>query len=186
MDVLSYDDQGLPEYQAFSRYDFLRRRADGEYEWNDDFLFSIDPAGELASNRQTQWQESRGFFQSGAYGNPQSLETLVLFWGKMERSGYPDAASTKAYFLKQLEAQQQQLAMQQQQEQMMAMQQQQQPPPDAMQQLQGMPQGMPPQGLPPGVPQGQPQGQPSIPPQIMEAVEAQAREAAMRDSLRMR
>jgi hypothetical protein len=196
MDVLSYDEQGAPEYQQFCRYDFLRRNERGDYEWNDDFLFSIDPAGELASNRQSMWQESLGFFQAGAYGNPQALDALVLFWTKMERAGYPDAASTKTYFQRQLEAQQQQIAMQQQ---MMAQQQQQaallQQQAEAAQQGQQMG-GVGGGGQAP-IPQqaqtqqaqgppGQSGGEIDVPPEIMAELDARAREAARRDVLRSR
>jgi hypothetical protein len=188
MSILSYDEQGIPEYTEFCRYDFLRRDERGEWEWNDDFLFSIDPAGELANNRQSMWQESLGFFQSGAYGDPQTLDALVLFWGKMERAGYPDAASTKAYFQRQLEAQQQAAAMQQQQAVMLQQQLQ------AAEQGQALGQGGVPQGaaqgqaVPQGVTQqqGVPQGQQSqqgVTPEVMADIDAAAREAARRDVL---
>jgi hypothetical protein len=162
--VLSYDEQGAPEYQEFCRYDFLRRDERGEWEWNDDFLFSIDPSGELANNRQSMWQESRGFFQAGAYGSPQTLDALALFWTKMERAGYPDAASTKTYFQRQLEAQQQQ-------QQMMAQQQ-------AVQQQQAaVPQ--PAQGA-------AAQGGGEFPPELLAQIDAQAKEAARCDVLQSR
>ncbi|MDR1060332.1 MAG: hypothetical protein LBL83_03765 [Clostridiales bacterium] len=171
--VLSYDEQGAPEYQEFCRYDFLRRDERGDWEWNDDFLFSIDPSGELANNRQSMWQESLGFFQAGAYGNSQSLDALALFWTKMERAGYPDAASTKTYFQRQLEAQQQQQQMMMQQQQMMAQQQ------AAMQQQQAavpqQAQGPPAQG-----------GEAEFPPELLAQIDAQAKEAARRDVLQSR
>ena len=35
--------------------------------------------------------------QTGAFGDPKSTETLVLFWGKMELLHYPGASATKKY-----------------------------------------------------------------------------------------
>ena len=43
------------------------------------------------------WQETRMNLQSGAFGDPTSAETLILFWGKMEMLHYPGAAETKKY-----------------------------------------------------------------------------------------
>lgn len=54
--------------------------------------------------------------QTGAFGNPADLKTLILFWTKMELLHYPGASDTKSY----LEAQ---LVEQQAAQQMMAMQQ---------------------------------------------------------------
>lgn len=58
--------------------------------------------------------------ESGAFGDPASLETLILFWSKMEMLHYPGAGETKRYLLD-MKKQQQMMAEQQmaaQQEQM--------------------------------------------------------------------
>ena len=44
-------------------------------------------------------------FESGAFGNPQALETLILFWSKMELLHYPGAGETKQYLIEQKRAQ---------------------------------------------------------------------------------
>lgn len=67
--------------------------------------------------------------QTGAFGDPASLQTLILFWTKMEMLHYPGAGDTRAYLEEELQKQQaqQQMAMQMQQMQMqMQMRQQQQ------------------------------------------------------------
>lgn len=58
--------------------------------------------------------------ESGAFGNPQSLETLILFWGKMEMLHYPGSAETKQYLIEQKQKQEQlaQMQMRQQSAQM--------------------------------------------------------------------
>ena len=35
--------------------------------------------------------------QTGAFGNPQEVETLILFWSKMEELHYPGAGATRKY-----------------------------------------------------------------------------------------
>ena len=126
--VVSHDTRGNAEYRAFNRYDFLDRDEAGQWHWNDRFLFSCDTSAPLASNREAMWQETRMNLQTGAFGDPASLQTLVLFWTKMEMLHYPGAGETKSYLEEELRRQaqmqqaqmQMQMAMQQQQAQMEA------------------------------------------------------------------
>ena len=89
--------KGETEYEEFNRYDFLERDSNGEWFWNDQFLFSCDTSAPLASNREAMWQETRMNLQQGAFGDPKATQTLILFWSKMEELHYPGAASTKKY-----------------------------------------------------------------------------------------
>jgi len=107
--------KGEMEYEEFNRYDFLEQDGDGAYFWNDQFLFSCDTSAPLASNREAMWQETRMNLQTGAFGDPASTETLILFWSKMEELHYPGAGSTKKFLEERLEREQAQ------QMQMMAM-----------------------------------------------------------------
>ena len=119
--TVSYkDNEGETQYEEFNRYDFLLQDEDGAYYWNDQFLFSCDTSAPLASNREAMWQETRLNLQTGAFGDPQSTETLILFWQKMEDLHYPGAAQTKAFLEDRLQAEQQ-AKMQQQQMQMQMM-----------------------------------------------------------------
>ena len=114
-------------YEEISRYDFLKQDEDGQYYWDDQFLFSCDTSAPLASNREAMWQETRMNLQTGAFGDPASTETLILFWAKMEQLHYPGAAETKSYLEDRLRREQAQAAQAQQlQIQMMAAQAQQQ------------------------------------------------------------
>lgn len=58
--------------------------------------------------------------QTGAFGDPAQLNTLILFWTKMEMLHYPGAGETRAYLEEELKRQQaqQQAAMQMQMMQM--------------------------------------------------------------------
>ena len=118
--------KGEVDYEEFNRYDFLEQDSEGNWYWNDQFLFSCDTAGPLANNREAMWQENRMNLQTGAFGNPQETETLILFWTKMELLHYPGAAETKKYLEEKLqrERQAQQMQLQMQQQQMMLRQQQ--------------------------------------------------------------
>ena len=112
-EVVSRDIYGNEEYSAFNRYDFLEKDAAGEWCWNDRFLFSCDTSAPLASNREAMWQETRMNLSTGAFGDPTSTETLILFWSKMELLHYPGAGETRSYLEERLERQQQAAAMEQ-------------------------------------------------------------------------
>ena len=102
--IVSQDALGNKLYSEFNRYDFLKRDAAGEYYWEDDFLFDCDAASTLATNRESMWQETRNNLQTGAFGDPTQISTLILFWSKMESLAYPGAGETKRH-LEQLQAQ---------------------------------------------------------------------------------
>ena len=108
------DSQGETVYEEFNRYDFLEQDAQGNWHWNDQFLFSCDTAAPLASNREAMWQETRMNLQTGAFGDPTSTDTLILFWAKMEELHYPGAAATKKHLEERRQLEQQQMAMAQQ------------------------------------------------------------------------
>ena len=118
--VRSRNEQGQTEYREFSKWDFLRRDEAGEWYWNDDFLFSCDTATPLANNREAMWQETRANLQAGAFGDPTQLDTLIMFWRKMELLHYPGSGETLRYLedikQKQMEEAQRQAELQAQQE----------------------------------------------------------------------
>ena len=94
-----------------------RHEPDGQWYWNDGFLFSTDVSAPLANNRERMWQETISLFSAGCFGDPAQLETLIALWTKMELLHYPGAGDTRAYLEEKLQAQQaqiqQQIAMQQ-------------------------------------------------------------------------
>ena len=104
------DHKGDVVYETFNRYDFLKKDADGAYYWDVDFLFSVDSNQALESNRAAMWQETRMNLQTGAFGDPTQLDTLILFWSKMEELHYPGAGATRKYLEEKLEEQQAQAA----------------------------------------------------------------------------
>jgi hypothetical protein len=103
--VTSRNLNGDLQYDAFDRYDFLKQDENGEWYWNDQFLFSCDTSASLASNREALWQETRLNLQQGAFGEPTGLDTLVLFWNKMAELHYPCAEETKRYLQEKQEEQ---------------------------------------------------------------------------------
>lgn len=73
----------------FSRYNFLKQDKDGNLYYDDRFLFSVDDASTLATNRTAMWQETTNNFMSGTLGNPADPQTLLLYWNIMKGLNYP-------------------------------------------------------------------------------------------------
>lgn len=105
------DEKGKTEYEEFIPYEFLDVDDAGELYWNTQFLFACDDASGLASNREAMWQECTAHLQAGAYGNPTDVNTLVIYWTKMEELHYPGAGNTKKLLEEQRQAQMQQQAL---------------------------------------------------------------------------
>lgn len=85
------DAQGRWHNASFNRYDFVKRDENGEYYYDDEFLFSADSSVDLESQRELLWEECRKNYQSGAYGDTAMPETQLIFWQNMERAHYPFA-----------------------------------------------------------------------------------------------
>lgn len=114
---IRYEDKhGQKQYEKWRSYAFLDVDEAGELYWNDNFLFSCDNASGLAANREAMWQEMTAHLQSGAFGNPAEIQTLLIYWTEMETLHYPGAGKIKQLL------QQRQEEMMQQQMQMQLMQ----------------------------------------------------------------
>ena len=59
------------------------------------------------------WSSTRDAYQSGAFGNPQDIDTQILYWATMERYHYPNAGNI-CNTLKDKKAQQEQMIQAQQ------------------------------------------------------------------------
>lgn len=108
------DKLGKDIYRTFNKWEFLEQDEAGEWYWNDRFMFSTDNSGNLAQNREALWQETRSNFESGAFGNPQDINVLIMYWTMMKEMHYPIAATVLSNLEQQKE--QQEMMIKQQQE----------------------------------------------------------------------
>ena len=115
------DKLGNDVYRKWNKWDFLEQDDAGEWYWNDRFLFSTDNTGNLSQNREALWQETRSNFESGAFGNPQELTTLIMYWTMMKGLHYPIAATVLRNLEEQQQKQEEMMQQQQMQQQQQAM-----------------------------------------------------------------
>lgn len=74
---------------SFSRYNYLDGSLEEGVYYNDRFLFSVDDASTLATNRTAMWQETTNNFMTGTFGNPADPQSLMLYWNMMKGLNYP-------------------------------------------------------------------------------------------------
>lgn len=95
MPISGEKSDGSKEYQSFDRYMFLKRDDSGEYYWNDEFKFDVDPTSTIMMNREALWQQADMKLQSGAFGPVGDLQTALLYWKMLEKDGFPSAKTVK-------------------------------------------------------------------------------------------
>lgn len=74
----------------FNRYNFLDGEP-GNIYYNDRFIFSVDTASVLSTNREAMWNEVSRNFQIGTFGNPADPASIKLYWRTLKDLGYPFA-----------------------------------------------------------------------------------------------
>lgn len=74
---------------SFSRYNYLDGSLEEGVYYNDRFLFSVDDASTLSTNRTAMWQETTNNFMTGTFGNPADPQSLMLYWNMMKGLNYP-------------------------------------------------------------------------------------------------
>lgn len=118
--LLAYADEPIPysvktqdgseAFAHFDRWDFLRRDAAGQFYWNDEFIFSVDPSATLSSNRSVLWEQMDMKLQSGAFGPVGQTQTMLLYWTLMAKLDYPHAGEVSELLRQRAQAEQAQAA----------------------------------------------------------------------------
>ena len=103
--VTETDTDGEQQFGHFDRYEFLKRDAAGELYWNDEFIFEVDPASNLASNRERLWDMIDVKYQAGGFGPITELESQYLLWTLLKETNFPYAGTMQTAIKKRKDAQ---------------------------------------------------------------------------------
>lgn len=79
------------EELVFNRYDFLEQDENGDWYYDDDYVFEVDTSA--SNDRQSMWSQIRANFEAGVYGDRSDIETLKLYWNQLKAQDYPNAAN---------------------------------------------------------------------------------------------
>lgn len=103
--VTETDTDGEQQFGHFDRYEFLKRDAAGELYWNDEFIFEVDPASNLASNRERLWDMIDVKYQAGGFGPITELPSQYLLWTLLKETNFPYAGTMQNAIKKRIDAQ---------------------------------------------------------------------------------
>ena len=92
-EITSTDSEGAAVHDSLDRKEFLRIDSNGNFYWDDEFIFETDPTSTLMQNREAMWNQTDMKLQSGAFGPVGDLETSRAYWTIMKANGYPNASS---------------------------------------------------------------------------------------------
>lgn len=105
--IVDRDLHGDTVYSHFDRFKFLKRDAAGQLYWNDEFLFEVDPASNIASNRERLWDMVDVKYQSGGFGPINDLNSAYLMWTLLKESNFPNAGTVQAALKERIDEQKQ-------------------------------------------------------------------------------
>lgn len=91
-EITSTDKDGNTTHETLDRKEFLRIDSNGNFYWDDEFIFETDPTSTLMQNREMMWNQTDMKLQSGAFGPVGDLETSRAYWTIMKANGYPNAS----------------------------------------------------------------------------------------------
>jgi hypothetical protein len=111
-EIISEDGSGNPSHDELNRYDFLKIDKNGEFYWDDEFIFETDPTSTLMANREAMWNQTDLKLQSQAFGPLGDLETLKTFWTFMKANGYPNAGLALDSIMQRIQTAEEQAQMQ--------------------------------------------------------------------------
>lgn len=92
---VKYTNEGDILQMQFNRYMFLKKHANGQLYWDDNFIIEGDNAS-LVSNKQEMWSILTQQFLSGSFGNLADPAVLKLYWSIMKQLQFPFAAAIQA------------------------------------------------------------------------------------------
>lgn len=95
----SYRDMfGQVQNEQFNRYAFVEYDdKSGTWYVDDRYRFSTD-ASSMEEDRQSMWELINNMRASGAYGDPASPITMLMYWKQLEKYHFPGASENAAYF----------------------------------------------------------------------------------------
>lgn len=106
------DEYGETVEKEFDRYFFLDQDEYGNWHYDDDYIFSVDPTGAMFSDKQFQLEDMRSDLGLGMYGDPQDPNTKLIYWKNKAAMNYPNAKTMIAYWQKKVDEIEEQKRMQ--------------------------------------------------------------------------
>jgi hypothetical protein len=96
---LTYKDGfGIVRDQKFDKRDFITEGEQGEFYYNDSFVFTTDKDLFAEYQREALWERNLANLDSGTLENKDDPRTLLRYWQFQQRAHYPGAKDNVDYF----------------------------------------------------------------------------------------
>ena len=92
------DSFGRVHLSQFNRYDFVEKDKNGNYYYDDSYLFSIDRNADGQYQSENLWEANLQNLERGTLGNKEDPHALLRYWQLQDKANYPYAKENVEYF----------------------------------------------------------------------------------------
>lgn len=95
----SYRDTfGRMHFTEFNRYDFIEQDKNGNYYYDDSYLFTVDNQADAQYQSEALWEINLQNLERGTLGDKESPTTLMRYWQLQDKAHFPYARENVEYF----------------------------------------------------------------------------------------
>ena len=92
------DTFGRMHFSEFNRYDFIERDNEGNYYYDDSYLFTVDVNADDQYSSESLWEINLTNLERGTLGDRSSPTTLMRYWQLQDKAHFPYARENVEYF----------------------------------------------------------------------------------------
>ena len=92
------DTYGRMHFTEFNRYDFIECDKDGNYYFDDSYLFAVDANADAQYQSEALWEINLNNLERGTLGDKDSPTTLMRYWQLQDKAHFPYARENVEYF----------------------------------------------------------------------------------------
>lgn len=92
------DTFGRMHFTEFNRYDFIESDKQGDFYYDDSYLFTVDSNADDKYQSETLWEINLVNLERGTLGNMNDPQTLMRYWQLQDKAHFPHARENVEYF----------------------------------------------------------------------------------------
>ncbi|MBO7195847.1 MAG: hypothetical protein J6V80_00760 [Clostridia bacterium] len=92
------DTMGRMHFTEFNRFDFIESDKDGNYYYDDSYLFTVDTNADAQYQSEVLWEINLTNLERGTLGDKENPNTLMRYWQLQDKAHFPYARENVEYF----------------------------------------------------------------------------------------
>ena len=92
------DTFGRMHFTEFNRYDFIEKDKNGDYYYDDSYLFTVDNHADAEYQSESLWEINLANLERGTLGDKTKAATLMRYWQLQDKAHFPYARENIEYF----------------------------------------------------------------------------------------